>query len=69
MGVVSGMRCNEKIQAFYTRLLAARKAPKVAIVACMRKLLYLTLKLPVADYAPGGLHIPAAILAFSRQVT
>jgi transposase len=39
MSVISGIRCNEKIQAFYRRLVAAGKAPKVAIVACMRKLL------------------------------
>jgi transposase len=39
MCVVSGIRCNEKIQTFYRHLLAAGKPPKVAIVACMRKLL------------------------------
>jgi transposase len=39
MCVVSGIRCNEKIHAFYRHLRAAGKPPKVAIVACMRKLL------------------------------
>jgi transposase len=43
MCVISGIRCNQKIQAFYRRLLAAGKPPKVAIVACMRKLLFLSL--------------------------
>ncbi|WP_424141123.1 transposase [Sodalis glossinidius] len=32
-------RFNPVIKAFYTRLLAAGKAKKVALVACMRKLL------------------------------
>ena len=39
MSVVSGIRCNQKIQAFYRHLLKAGKPSKVAIVACMRKLL------------------------------
>ena len=32
-------RRNPVLQAFYTRLLAAGKKPKVALTACMRKLL------------------------------
>ena len=32
-------RCNDVIRAFYSRLLAAGKVKKVALVACMRKLL------------------------------
>jgi transposase len=39
MCVVAGLRCNETIQGFYRHLLAAGKPSKVAIVACMRKLL------------------------------
>jgi len=39
MSVVSGLRWNDKIRDFYRHLLAAGKAPKVALVACMRKLL------------------------------
>ena len=39
MSVVAGLRCNATIRAFYRHLLAAGKAPKVALVACMRKLL------------------------------
>ncbi len=39
MGTVSAIRCNPVVQAFYARLLAAGKPKKVAITACMRKLL------------------------------
>ena len=39
MGMLRATRCNPPIQAFYERLLAAGKAKKVALVACMHKLL------------------------------
>jgi transposase len=39
MGTLRATRCNPPIQAFYARLLAAGKAKKVALVACMHKLL------------------------------
>jgi transposase len=39
MSVVSGLRHNQRIQTFYQHLLSAGKPPKVALVACMRKLL------------------------------
>ena len=39
MAVVSAIRCNPSIKPFYERLRAAGKPPKVAMVACMRKLL------------------------------
>lgn len=39
MAVISAIRCNPVIKAFYKKLLAAGKAPKVALTACMRKLL------------------------------
>ena len=39
MATVSATRCNPVIQAFYRRLCAAGKAKKVALTACMRKLL------------------------------
>jgi transposase len=40
MACVSSLRCNPLIQSLYTRLTQqARKPPKVALVACMRKLL------------------------------
>jgi transposase len=39
MGTVAAVRCNPILKAFYQRLRAAGKAPKVALTACMRKLL------------------------------
>lgn len=39
MATLVASRCNTLISAFYKRLLAAGKAKKVALVACMRKLL------------------------------
>ena len=39
MAVVAGLRCNPVVRAFYDRLRAQGKPPKVAITACMRKLL------------------------------
>lgn len=39
MCALTAARCNPVIRAFYDRLRAAGKLPKVALVACMRKLL------------------------------
>ena len=39
MATISAIRCNPDIRAFHERLRAAGKQPKVAITACMRKLL------------------------------
>jgi transposase len=39
MGALVATRCNPAIKVFYERLLAAGKPKKVALVACMRKLL------------------------------
>jgi transposase len=39
MAALVGVRCNPVVAAFYERLLKAGKAKKVALVACMRKLL------------------------------
>jgi transposase len=39
MGALTATRCNPVIRAFYARLLAEKKPKKVALVACMRKLL------------------------------
>jgi transposase len=39
MAALVGTRCNPIIKAFYRRLLAAGKPKKVALVACIRKLL------------------------------
>jgi transposase len=39
MSTLSAVRCNPVIRAFYNRLIGAGKKQKVAITACMRKLL------------------------------
>jgi transposase len=39
MATLAAIRCNPRLRAFHERLRAAGKAPKVAITACMRKLL------------------------------
>ncbi len=39
MSVVAGIRFNATIRQFYKHLTATGKPPKVALVACMRKLL------------------------------
>lgn len=39
MATITAIRCNPDIRAFHARLRAAGKKPKVAITACMRKLL------------------------------
>jgi transposase len=39
MATITTIRCNPVIKPFYARLIAAGKPKKVAIVACMRKLL------------------------------
>ena len=39
MCVVSGLRCNPMLKSFYNRLTAKGKPSKVALVACIRKLL------------------------------
>jgi transposase len=39
MATVAGIRYNPVLQALYQRLISAGKAKKVALVACMRKLL------------------------------
>lgn len=39
MATVSSIKCNTILKAFYKKLRAAGKPPKVALVACMRKLL------------------------------
>jgi transposase len=51
MAALSAKTHNPVIRAFYERLLAAGKPPKVALVACMRKLLTI-LNAIVRDAAP-----------------
>ena len=41
MAAVAASRCNPDLKAFYGRLRAAGKAPKLALTAVMRKLLLL----------------------------
>ena len=42
MGALVASKCNPVIHEFYQRLLAAGKSKKVALTACMRKLLVIT---------------------------
>ena len=51
MAVLSATRFNPPIRAFYQRLLAAGKPKKVALTACMRKLLTI-LNVMVRDQRP-----------------
>lgn len=39
MAILSAAKCNPTIKAFYLRLRAAGKAPKVALIACMNKMI------------------------------
>jgi len=39
MATLAGIRCNPVLRAFYARLRGSGKLTKVALVACMRKLL------------------------------
>jgi transposase len=39
MPTLSAVRCNPWLRAHYQRLIARGKLPKVALLACMRKLL------------------------------
>lgn len=39
MGTLTAVRCNPALKAFYERLLSQGKAKKVALIACMHKLL------------------------------
>jgi len=38
MGMMSAMQCNPVFKATYQRLVAAEKPKKVAIIACLRKM-------------------------------
>jgi transposase len=51
MCAVAGLRCNPALQAFYARLKAQGKPSKVALTACIRKLL-VTLNAIVRDRQP-----------------
>jgi transposase len=60
MAAVTGIRCNPVLSAHYKHLTEAGKAPKVALVACMRKLLtHLNAKLaPLNHNEPSGIPAP-----------
>lgn len=64
MATLSAMRFNPVIKAFYSRLVAAGKPKKVAIVACMRKLLTI-LNAMLRDEAKwdAARHVAAAATA------
>jgi transposase len=51
MATLSAVRYNQSIRAFHQKLIAAGKPPKVALVACMRKLLTI-LNAMARDQAP-----------------
>ncbi len=49
MAAIAGVRCNPILKAFYNRLRAAGKPPKVCIVAVMRKMLTVLNRLIASD--------------------
>ena len=51
MSVMAGIRCNDQIRSFYHRLRKQGKPAKVALVACMRKLLTM-LNAMIRDQTP-----------------
>lgn len=60
MGVLVASRHNPVLRAFYQRLRAAGKLPKVALTACMRKLLTI-LNAMFKHRTPWGCHAPAPV--------
>ncbi len=59
MSTLSAVRFNPALKSFYERLLDAGKAPKVALTACMRKLLTI-LNAIVRDQQPWQLEQPTS---------
>ncbi len=59
MSALAATRFNPTIRAFYERLRAAGKLPKVALVACMRKLLTV-LNAMLRDTTPWN-HLPQEV--------
>ena len=51
MATLSAVKHNPVLHAFHQRLIAAGKPPKVALVACMRKLVVI-LNAMARDHAP-----------------
>ena len=62
MGTLTATRFNPIIKAFYDRLLAAGKPTKVALTACMRKLLVILNSMVNRRTHWGPPHIPATAL-------
>ncbi len=57
MAALAAMRYNPDVKALYERLTAAGKPPKVALVACMRRLL-LTLNSVLRRGKPWTVQAP-----------
>jgi len=62
MGALVATRRNTVIQAFYQRLLARGKAKKLALVACMRKLLTMLNTMVRTNQRWSADHISAALI-------
>jgi len=45
MAMMSAMQCNAKFKATYKRLVAAGKPKKVAIIACVRKMVVILISM------------------------
>ena len=62
MPVLAAIRCNPVLATYYKRLLGRGKEPKVALVACMRKLLVIVTAMisNQEDWAPRSAAQPAA---------
>ena len=71
MGTLSAIKCNPVIRHYYERLCAAGKPKKVALVACMRKLLsalnaMLKRGISWETYASGYFKRSASVYGASR---
>lgn len=62
MGALVATRRNSLIRAFYQRLLAAGKAKKLALVACMRKLLTMLNTMVRTNQHRSAEHISGALI-------
>ncbi len=60
MAAVSAVRCNPGVQSFYQRLIAAGKPPKVALTACMHKLLTILNAIARSGLAWNSNHLDLA---------
>ena len=60
MATISAIRCNPAIRTFYRRLVDAGKKPKVAITACMRKMI-VTLNSMVRSNTEWNAHLDESL--------